>query len=120
MVITFGSGPNKRPHVEEEVSSRPGMSQGSSQPTFQASHPTQTQQQPGMDQGSFIQQPFQFQAMEQNRIKRKGQRKAGKKIEAQPLIRMFNERIGSYDQPVSIRSILQDIKFDISLMDFVA
>ena len=106
MVITFGSGPNKRPHVEEEASSRPGMSQGSSQPTLQASHPTQTQQQPGMYQGSFIEEPFQFQAMEQIRAKRKDPRKAGKKIEAQPLIGMFNERIGSYDQPVSIGSIL--------------
>lgn len=117
-LMTFygeGSGPNKRPHVEEEA----GPSQAS-QPTLRGSQPAQAQQQPGLDQGSFVQQPFQFQTMEPNRTKRKGQRKAGKKVEAQPLVGMFNERIGSYDQPVSIRAILQDIKFDISLMDFVA
>lgn len=114
-----GSGPNKRPHVDEEATTSQA-----SQPTLQGSQPNQaqqqTQQQPGQDQGSFAQQPFQFQAMEPNRTKRKGQRKTGKKVEAQPLIGMFNEQLGSYDQPVSVRAILQAIKFDISLMDFVA
>ena len=135
-----GSGPNKRPHVEEEPQA-PQPSQPS-QPTLQGSQPSQApphqplpshqhllnqpnqgqpnMSQPNMNQGSFFQQPFQFQAMEQGRPRRKGQRKAGKKIEAQPVTGVFNEQAGSFDQPVSVRTILQGIKFDISMMDFVA
>lgn len=93
-----GSGPNKRPHFQEE--------------------PAPVQQPP--QQPAFPQQlPFQFQAADE-RPKVKGKKRVGKKAEPQPLIGMFNDSLGRYDSPVSIRQLLQNNKVDISWMDLVA
>jgi len=90
-----GSGPNKRPYLEPVIEQQPQQSQ---QP----------------------QQPFQFQAITDDRTKRKGQKRVGKKTEPQPLVGMFNDLAGKYDSPISIREVLQRNKVDISWMDLVA
>jgi len=46
--------------------------------------------------------PFQFQATE-DRTRRKGQKRVGKKAEPQPLVGMFNDALGRYDSPEFIR-----------------
>ena len=65
------------------------------------------------------QQQYQFQAQD-SRPKKKGQKKVGKKVEMQPIVGMFNDRMGKYDSPVSIREMLQRNKVDMSWMDLVA
>ncbi len=90
-----GSGPNKRPYLEPLIEQQP-----------------QQLQQP--------QQPFQFQAVTDDRIKRKGQKRVEKKTEPQPLVSMFNDTLGRYDSSVSIRKVLQRNKVNISWMDLVA
>ncbi len=97
-----GSGPNKRPHVEEQL---PQASQPS-----QGTLPQQTQPQT---------QPFQFRSSD-DRTKKKGQKRVGKKAEPQPLVGMYNDLLGKYDSPTSVRQFLQDKKIDISLIDLVA
>ncbi|KAL2041876.1 hypothetical protein N7G274_005063 [Stereocaulon virgatum] len=86
-----GSGPNKRPYVE--------------QPS--------PQQDPG-------QQLLAFQFQANGRLEFKGQKRAGKKAEPQPLVGMFNDSIGNYDPPISIRHVLQTNKVDMTWMDLVA
>lgn len=98
-----GSGPNKRPHVEEPQPP---------QPPQQAQQAQQVPQQQS-------QQPYQFQAAD-GRTKRKGQKKTGKRTEPQPLVGMFNDALGKYDSPVSIREVLQKNKVDITWMELVA
>ena len=66
------------------------------------------------------QEPFKFQSGEDDRPKKKGQNKVGKKTEPQPLIGMFNDTIGKYDSPISIRQVLQNKKVDITWMDLAA
>ncbi|KAK4697103.1 hypothetical protein P7C71_g925, partial [Lecanoromycetidae sp. Uapishka_2] len=95
-----GSAPNKRPHMEDGA-----LAPLAPQPPLQ----------PQQDQ---LLQPFQFQSA--TRQKAKGQKRVGKKAEPQPLVGMFNETIGKYDAPISIRWVLQNNKVDITWMDFVA
>ena len=54
------------------------------------------------------------------RSKKKGQRKAGKKIDPEPMVGLFNEETGGFDQPNSVRAVLKSTKIDISEMDLVA
>jgi len=89
-----GSGSNKRPYLEPVIGQLP-----------------QQLQQP--------QQPFQFQTVTDDRTKRKGQKRVGKRTEPQPLVGMFNDTFGRYDSPVSIHEVLQRNKVDISWMDLV-
>jgi hypothetical protein len=85
-----GSGPNKRPHVEEPL-------------------PQQNPSQPPVPQ---------FQSSERPKVK--GQKRVGKKAEPQPLVGMFNDALGKYDPPISIRHVLQTNKIDMTWMDLVA
>ena len=64
--------------------------------------------------------PMQFEAGVDDRFKRKGQKKIGRRTEPMPLVGMFNDFIEKYDSPVSIREILQRNKVNISWMDLVA
>ena len=82
-----GSGPNKRPHVD---------------------NPQTTSQQTVRQDG------------DEERIKKKGQKKVGKKAEPQPLVGLFNDVLGKYDSPVSVRRVLQDNKVDITWMYLLA
>jgi hypothetical protein len=43
-----------------------------------------------------------------------------KKVEPQPVVGMFNETLGKYDTPISIRQVLKANKVDISWMDLIA
>lgn len=54
------------------------------------------------------------------RPKRKGKKRVGKRVEPQPLVGMFNDTLGRYDSPVSIRQVLQNNKVDMTWMDLVA
>lgn len=54
------------------------------------------------------------QPMSEGREKKKGKKRVGKKAEPQPLVGMFNESVGRYDAPVSIRQVLQNNKVDIT------
>ena len=63
---------------------------------------------------------FQFQPAPANRPKAKAQKKVGKKIEPAPVVGMFNDQMGKYDSPISIRYLLQNNKVDITWMDLVA
>ena len=90
-----GSGPYKRAHIDESV------------------------QQPQQQQPQSGQQPYQFQAAD-DRPKRKGQKKVGKRTEPQPLVGLFDDKLGKYDLPVSVRQVLQNTKVDMSLMDLMA
>ena len=85
----------------------------------QAPVPTQAPAVP--QQNTVPQQPFQFQAAseEEERPKRKGKKRVGKKAEPQPLVGMINER-GGFDPPVSIRYLLQSTKVNMALMDLFA
>ncbi len=110
-----GSGPNKRPHVEEVPDSQGKQSEKTSPPAAQ---------QP--------QAPYQFYASQPtaaapatmdetiDRQKRKGKKRVGRKIELQPLVGLFNEGSGSFDSPMSVRAMLQHTKVDMSWMDLVA
>ena len=102
-----GSGPNKRPHVEPEMNaSNAGPSTSAPAnpyPTFAGQYPQ-----------------FQAQQPTEGRTRAKAQKKVGRKLEPQPLVGMFNDGLGKYDSPVSIRSLLQNNKVDISWMDLVA
>ena len=93
-----GSGPNKRPHTE------PLPQQG----------PTLPQQDPSLQQ----QPAFQFQSNDRQKVK--AQKRVGKKAEPQPLVGMFNDSLGKYDSPISIRHVLQNNKVDMTWMDLVA
>jgi len=105
-----GSGPNKRPHVEAELP-----------PSQLGSQPQASQPYPGLVQGQqSFQQPYQFQAGTDGRQKAKGLKKVGKKVEPQPVAGMFNDQLGKYDSPVSIRAMLQSNKVDMTWMDLVA
>lgn len=55
-----------------------------------------------------------------DRPKRKGKKRMGKKVEPEPLVGMFNETLGRFDSPVSIRQVLQNNKVDMTWMDLVA
>jgi len=87
-------GPNKRPYLEPGTGPQP-----------------QQLQQPH--------QPFQFQTVTDARIKKKGQKRVGKRTEPQPLVGLFNDTLGRYDSPVSIREVLQRNKVNISWMNLV-
>ena len=136
------SGPNKRARVEDE--NIPPIQEANSVPRPQP-YRQPAQQQPQVPPQANVNQP-PFQAMPapaqqsfpqpmpasqmpqpsvqipavDDRPKRKGQKRVGKKIEPQPLVGMFNDLIGKYDSPVSIRSVLQDNKVDMSWMDLLA
>ena len=86
-----GSGPNKRPHTEQPL----------------------PQQDPGQQQPA-----FQFQSNDRQKVK--AQKRVGKKAEPQPLVGMFNDSLGKYDSPISIRHVLQTNKIDMTWMDLVA
>ena len=91
------SGPNKRPHVEETATAPPQAQQVPNNfpgPTFQA-------------------------GLVQERATRKGKKRAGKKVELQPVIGQFSED-GSYDSPISVRQALQSTKIEMTWMDLVA
>lgn len=103
-----GSGPNKRARAEDE---EPPAKQA---PSLQQKPPVQQQAQPPQ------QHPYQFQAATEERPKRKGQKRVGRKIEPQPIVGMFNDTLGKYDAPISIRELLQKNKVDMTWMDFVA
>lgn len=145
-----GSAPNKRAHVEEEVpesSQQASRRRQEKQPERPQSTPTEPQQfvpqqqqyQPpmmqshtGMNQGPSFQQqvpptqaipqpqqqPAAQAAQEEERPKRKGRKRTGKKVDPQPLVGMFNGT--QYENPVSVRQILQNNRLDLSWMDFVA
>lgn len=55
---------------------------------------------------------------EEDRPKRKGRKRVGKKTEPQPLVGMFNGT--QYDSPVSIRQVLMSTKVDMTWMDLAA
>ena len=92
-----GSGPNKRPHIEEPITSPPQAQQipnNLSGPTFQSGH-------------------FQ------ERATRKGKKRVGRKIELQPVVGQLSDD-GSYDSPISVRQALQSTKIEMTWMDLVA
>ena len=95
------SGPNKRPHEDESQSQ-----------TVQ-NDPSQPQSQPQN-------QPQNVTQAADDRPKVKGKKRVGKKIELQPIVGMFNDSLGKYDSPMSIRQMLQRTKVDMSWMDLVA
>ncbi len=120
-----GSGPNKRAHVEEAVDptlqAGPSLRQQGKQPDprFQQQIPVPQIPVPQQPQYYVPQQPSTG-AMEdeEQRPKRKAKKRTGKKVEPQPLVGMFNGT--SYENPVSIRQVLQNTRIDLSWMDFVA
>ena len=57
--------------------------------------------------------------MPEDRSKKKGKKRTGKKFEFQSLMGMFNKQIKKYDSVVSIRYILQNNKIDMIWMDLV-
>ena len=95
------SGPNKRPHEDESQSQ-----------TVQ-NEPSQPQSQPQN-------QPQNVTQSADDRPKAKGKKRVGKKIELQPIVGLFNDSLGKYDSPMSIRQMLQRTKVDMSWMDLVA
>lgn len=132
-----GSGPNKRPHVEEVPEQPPqtGMNSGPQQepqPLPEQRFHAGPQQFPAAAQAPapLPNQPVYFQAAPQqpsaapqageDRPKQKGKKRVGKKTEPQPMVGLFNESLGKYDQPVSIRHVLQNTKVDMTWMDLVA
>lgn len=52
--------------------------------------------------------------------KRKQKGKGRAKAEPQPLAGLFNEQSGRFDQPISVREILQATKVDLSWLDLIA
>lgn len=60
------------------------------------------------------------QPQSEDRPKRKGQRRVGKKTEATPLVGMIDEISGAFDKPVSVRKVLKRNRVDISLMNWMA
>ena len=92
--IGESSGPNKRAHVEGVSDSLPKA--------------TAAPQQPAASQ------------IIDDRPKRKGPKRVGRKAEPQPLVGMLNDAVGNYDSPTSIRHVLQNKKLGISWMDLVA
>ena len=129
-----GLGLDKRPHIEEEETSQPSQStlQGSqpSKPNTTAStiaseatKPEPAEYKPlkhestGHRSRIILPVAAPISGDEQSYPKRKGVRKARKKIEAQPITDMFNEQVNTFDRPISIRTILQGIEFEISIND---
>ena len=125
-----GSGPNKRPHMEEQPTSRPQV-QPQQNPGNQMPGPLPYQNpvpQPQQASGPPQQNPgpsnpayptFPFQANTEDRTKQKGKKRVGKRSEPQPLVGLMNDQ-GSYDSPVSVRNVLQSTKVDMTWMDLVA
>ncbi len=74
---------------------------------------------PEIEQPRQTQQPAPFQASDE-RPKRKGQKRVGKRFEPQPLVGLFNDAAGRYHSPISIRQVLQTTKVEMSRMDLVA
>ena len=90
-----GSGPSKRPHMEDprpRTMDVPDNTSGVPGPSF----PSGT------------------------RTKKKGQKMVGKKSEPQPLVGMFDDSIGTYEKPISVRQMLRESKVDMSWMDWMA
>ena len=107
------------------------------QPAAAASHPPM--QNAGLPQQPQAQYPMMFGAMPpqvptsmpsqpaaatddtamEERPKRKGKRKVGKKTELQPLVGMFNDSSAKFDTPVSIRQVLQHNKIDMTWLDLL-
>ena len=75
---------------------------------FQPSQPYQPSQ-------TFQQMPFQTPSAPPKKGK-----KRGKKAEPMPLVGMYNEERGGYDNAVSIRKMFQQHKVDMSWMDLIA
>ncbi len=93
------------------------------QPATQANPPVPQQPSAAVDPGtSFQGTPFQYHqfqpATEEDRPKRKGKKRVGKKAEPQPLVGLFNGT--QYESPVSVREVLQSTKVDMTWMDLVA
>lgn len=109
-----GSGPNKRPHVEEERPSEPPRPL-----SYQIPGPQKIQQPPTLNPGlppSQNQGPsqamFPFQPVE-DRAKQKGKKRVGKRAQPQPLVGLMNNQ-GFYDSPASVRNILQSTKINMT------
>ena len=130
-----GSAPNKRARVEDEdTSPPPPLPKQPQLPQPQLPQPQLPQGPPiNMSQGPSLPQPTQAVPAIMNppavpyqvpaapgRPKQKGQKRVGKKAEPQPLVGMFNDLLGKYDSPVSIRYVLQNNKVDMSWMDLMA
>ena len=75
---------------------------------FQPSQPYQLFQ-------TFQQMPFQTPSVPPKKSKRRN-----KKAETMPLINIYNEKKGNYDNAISIRKMFQQHKVDISWMDLIA
>lgn len=100
-----GSGPNKRPHVEEIP--EPVQNQQPPQPPQQP-----TQAVPG---------PVPFQTATDTvpqPPKKKGQRRVGKRVGPMPLVGQMDD-FGSFNGPISIRQVLTDNKVNMSFMDLM-
>ena len=89
-----GSGPNKRPNIEEPPIPQAPISY----------NPTSAPHIPS----------------EEEKPERKGRKRVGKKPDPQPLIGMFNDELGKYEKPISVRKILQACNVDISLLDLAS
>lgn len=108
--------PYQRPEVPQQPFVAPFLPQQAQQPFIPDRSEPKLPQQPQQGQ----QQPYQFQAVPEDRRKRKGQKRVGKKVELQPVVGLFNESIGGFDAPLSVRQLLQTNKVDITWMDLVA
>ncbi|SLM37975.1 Ribonuclease H-like domain [Lasallia pustulata] len=105
-----GSGPNKRPHVEEAIppivplASRPPVPPATFQP------------------GTSTNQGFFFPGIpvqkENERPKKKGQKRTGKAATIAPLVGLIDEDTGFVDKPTSVRQLLKSQKIDMTWMDF--
>lgn len=114
-----GSGPNKRPHVEEAISPTVPLTP---RPLIQ---PTAFQPGPSTGQGFvFTGAPAQN---ESERPKKKGQKCTGKAATIAPLVGLIDEETGYVDKPTSVRfvnkptsvrQLLKSQKIDMTWMDF--
>ncbi|KAA6409290.1 MAG: hypothetical protein FRX48_06843 [Lasallia pustulata] len=109
--LSEGSGPNKRPHLDEPTSS-----------------PVPTSSRPTVNPGAFrpgapVSQGFFFQGMptvqnENERPKKKGQKRIEKAATIAPLVSLMDEDTGLMDKPTSVRQLLKSQKIDMTWMDF--
>lgn len=72
---------------------------------------------PQLQQSQQFQSRFQFQTVTDDRIKKKGQKRVGKKAKPQSLIGMFNYTLGRYDFSMFIRKMRQSNKVNITWMN---
>ena len=144
-----GSAPSKRPAdpevqhqqrpapfaQQEQQAQRVGSQnqvpqQMSSLPQQAGSQPQYQPQQIAYQQPQQYQQPSHFQPIQrpplfanqasQERPKRKGQRRVGKRVELQPLVGMYNDSLEGYESAISIRQVMQNNKIDMTWMDVLA